>query len=167
MNDVSASVWLLVRVVGASPRGFVCPSTSDRADVLTDAAGQKVEATRRGNFRGSGNLSYGYANPFTGNYRTWDRLPVYYPLMADRGPATSAEAQKGLSPKDSALTLARGNSANHGRAGQNVLYAYGGVEFMTTPFSGDGWDWKAGTTGENIYAGGDGGEAGAWLVPGR
>lgn len=153
-NDVTASLWLLVRTQGLSPARFVCPATDDRADPMTNEAGRPVEALKRGNFRGPGNLSYSYANPFSSvGYRTTDAHPPYYAVMADRNPGVTSDGSDvtGVKHDDPALKRSRGNSMNHRRAGQNVLFSYGNVEFMSTPFCGDGWEWSTGKTGDNIY----------------
>lgn len=163
-NDVTASLWLLVRTQKLSPRVFVCPSTDARADLLTNEQGQRVPAEKRGNFRGPGNLSYGYANPFSAlSYRVTDAPGAYFALVADRGPGEAATQVKADEPP---LVVAKGNSPNHPGlgslrrgwgTGQNVLFSYGNVEFMTTPFCGVGWMWGdryrgvAPSTGDNIY----------------
>jgi prepilin-type N-terminal cleavage/methylation domain-containing protein len=161
-NDVTASLWLLVRTGKLASTGvFVCPSTDDRRDGMTNERGMRVEAIKRGNFRGAGNLSYSYSNPFSlGGYKSRDRRHPYFVIVADRNPGKSAGS--GWSwrktwdvtdvKSDSApLVMRRGNSRNHGGAGQNVLYALGAVEFVKTPFCGDGRDDAAGKAGDNIY----------------
>ena len=64
-NDVTASLWLLVRGGYASPALFICPSSSDYADPLTDATGKDVAPNDRSNFKRARNLSYSYASPFS------------------------------------------------------------------------------------------------------
>ena len=132
-NDVTASLWLLVRLDLASPRDFVCPSTADTPDPLADGAG------RRSNFRSADHLSYSYASPFSPapGYRLNDTRPPEFALIADRNPGPAA-ADPAV---DSApLALSAANSSNHGRSGQNVLYADGHAEFSATPYCGQGGD---------------------------
>ena len=151
-SDVTASLWLLVRggyVTNLSL--FVCPSSGQHADRMTDAVGRPVPAARRSNFRSAANLSYSYADPFSGyaDYRLdSDVLGGQFALLADKNPGASA-AQVG---HDAApLDWAKGNSLNHGQAGQNVLYADGTVSFQTTPYCGVGVDASKKTDGDNIY----------------
>jgi prepilin-type processing-associated H-X9-DG protein len=151
-SDVTASLWLLVRggyVTNLSI--FVCPSSREYPDRLTDPIGRPVAADRRSNFRSAANLSYSYADPFSGyvDYRlNSDVLPAHFALLADKNPG-SAAAKVG---HDAApLDLARGNSLNHGQAGQNVLFADGSVTFQTTPYCGVGVDADKKTDGDNIY----------------
>lgn len=161
-NDVTASLWLLMRTGKITSAGvFVCPSTDDRADPMTNEAGRKVDALKRGNFRSSVNLSYSYADPFSlGGYKSLDRRHPYFVIAGDRNPGKSAgtgwswrktwdvtEVKSGSAP----LVMRRGNSRNHGGAGQNVLYALGAVEFVRTPFCGDGRDDGAFKSGDHIY----------------
>jgi type II secretory pathway pseudopilin PulG len=145
-SDVTASLWLLVREGYVTDLSiFVCPSTFRQPDHLRDAP-----ATRRSNFRSPSNLSYSYANPFSGyaDYRlNSDILPAQFAILADRNPGASAASVAYNAPP---LELARGNSLNHHREGQNVLYADGSAEFRTTPYSGVGRATTS-TAGDNIY----------------
>jgi len=133
-SDVTASLWLLVRMNLAQPADFICPSTDDWADRSEDSAGRLVVAGRRSNFRSPANLSYSYASPFSAalGYRlNSDSLKADFAVIADRNPGM-------VPPPASAppLKLAAGNSTNHDQAGQNVLYADGHVDFQATPYCG-------------------------------
>lgn len=145
-NDVTAGLFLLIRVQKVPPELFICPSANGEPDDL-----QGEIALKRSNFTSRSNLSYSVAlqYPWTFNNSGWG---YYYgadmrqdlPLMADLNPGSNG------TPKVYELTLAspeadmrQGNSTNHGRAGQNVLYVDGRVEFMKTPF--------AGAENDNIY----------------
>jgi type II secretory pathway pseudopilin PulG len=151
-NDVTASLWLLVRGgYVKEPAVFVCPSTDDRADSMTDERGRPVGAGKRGNFRAPIHLSYSYANPFSAAaYRSTDRRASDFVVLADRNPGLSRGADvTSVRANFPPLERARGNSHNHGGAGQNVLYAIGTVEFVTTPFTGVRREGEK--TGDNIY----------------
>lgn len=146
-NDVSASLWVLVRqgyVVDASV--FICPSTSDRPDAMLDGQLRHAAASQRGNFRFPSNLSYSYCSPFSAvpNFRVTDLRDWSFAIMADKNPGVRGESDVTTAPYDAPpLQLARANSNNHGRAGQNVLYPAGNVSFVRTPY--------AGIDGDNIY----------------
>ena len=142
-NDVSASLWLLVRGnYITDPSVFVCPSTWDRPDPLTSAAGEKVGPDRRGNFRSARHLSYSYASPFSNAEKyelSTDVLEGDFVIMADRNPGRRADGKSDVTAVDSTaapLAHALANSLNHDRAGQNVLYAYGNIVFVNTPYVG-------------------------------
>jgi hypothetical protein len=141
-NDITASLWLLVRGgFVKDPATFICPSTSDRPDTLTDAQGNPVSPLKRGNFRGPDNLSYSYASPFTDAFKvdfSSDRLHAEYAVVADKNPGFACDGDRVLGPARDAppFELATGNSPNHQQAGQNVLHPAGDVSFETTPYCG-------------------------------
>jgi prepilin-type processing-associated H-X9-DG protein len=146
-SDVTASLWLLVREDYITDLSvFICPSTTATPDTLTDSWGRPVAATHRSNFRHSSNLSYSYADPFSGyaDYKLDFDQPGGFALLADRNPGTSAAVPAHDAPR---LQLAVGNSLNHQRAGQNVLYADGSVSFEVTPYCGVG----PSEDGDNIF----------------
>jgi type II secretory pathway pseudopilin PulG len=147
VNDITASLWLLVRGGYIKDLGvFICPSTDDEADTLTDAAGNAVPATKRWNFRSPKNLSYSYDSPFTdafGGLFTSDNLDYECAVVADRNPGYECDTDGAvLGPARDAepFELAKGNSPNHQYAGQNVLHPSGDVEWKTTPYCGLGND---------------------------
>lgn len=150
-SDVTASLWLLVR--GGYVKDisvFVCPSSTQRPDTLMDEQGHVMAATMRSNFRSSANLSYSYASPFSGygDYRlNSDYLPAQFAILADRNPGAGAAL---VAHDASPLELAAANSRNHNRAGQNVLFADGSIEFVATPYCGVGRD-ASHPDGDNIY----------------
>ncbi len=141
-NDVTASLWLLVRRGYVKDLSiFICPSSSDEPDHLTNAAGAEVPATRRGNFRHPENLSYSYASPFTDAVPfsfTSDGVDAEIILLADKNPGFTCDGIRVKGPAWDAppFELANGNSPNHQRAGQNVLFGDGHVEFEATPYCG-------------------------------
>ncbi|CAN5414968.1 hypothetical protein BH09PLA1_BH09PLA1_19810 [soil metagenome] len=151
-NDVTASLWLLVRQGWVSPTAFVCPGSTDSRDLMTDSAGRFVKPMQRGNFRKPSNLSYSYASPFSNalNFKlNSDFLNLYFGLVADKNPGIGPTSDV-TAPAYSAdpLELSRANSLHHGRAGQNVLYPSGFVLFQRTPYAGANYGQSS---GDNIY----------------
>ena len=153
-NDVTASLWLLVRGGFVKPEDFICPSTSDYTDPLTDAAGKATEISNRSNFRGKRNLSYSYANPFSAapGYRfNANLLPGDFVVVADMNPGKSDRWDvTGPEHNASPLELAKANSRNHGGAGQGALFADTHVEWRQTPYTGVGY-YATTEAGDNIY----------------
>lgn len=134
-NDVTASLWLLAREGLAPPQKFICPSTSDWAEPEPPAS--------RSNFSDGSHLSYSYASPFSsapGYKMDDDSHEADFALVADKNPGNSGKFGKITMPPYNAepFTLSMANSANHGKVGQNVLYADGHVSFQTTPYCGVG-----------------------------
>jgi prepilin-type processing-associated H-X9-DG protein len=154
-NDVTASLFLLVREGFVASRGksgglslFVCPSSDDTPEHLTNGHGASVAVRARANFREASHLSYGYSSPFSSavKYRmNTDWLAAGAAVMADKGPGPVSNAPAVDAPP---LDMRRANSANHGGAGQNVLYGDGHVDFQRTPYCGYRDDEGA---GDNIY----------------
>jgi hypothetical protein len=147
-NDVTASLWLLVRTkLITDMRVFVCPSSDDYRDTMLDSNGRPQDPTRRSNFRSWRNLSYSYASSFTSapGYRFNNDAPGGIALLADRNPGVLVDAHADQ------RELTRGNSPNHAHAGQNVLYAFY-VIFEQTPYCGVGYDSKRGILGDSIYS---------------
>ncbi|MGH7215544.1 MAG: type II secretion system protein [Tepidisphaeraceae bacterium] len=146
-NDVTASMWLLVRLRLVRHTKFVCPSSHDTRDPLVDASGKPVPLKQRGNFRSPRHLSYSYSSPFSSApwYRMNDNQPSEFALMADMSPGVAGRGDDVTGPAHDAppLELARANSNNHHKAGQNVLYAAGYVAFQSTPYCG--------MKGDNIF----------------
>lgn len=145
-NDITASLWLLVR--GGFIRDvsiFICPSTNDEPDALTDSTGKPVSVAARWNFRSAKNLSYSYDSPFTDSLKQTfsnDRLREECAVLADKNPGFDSDGGRVLGPaRDAApFELAKGNSPNHQHAGQNVLHPSGDVSFEPTPYCGLGYD---------------------------
>jgi hypothetical protein len=79
-----------------------------------------------------------------------DWLNSEFALMADKNPGTRGKDDDVTAPayNTDSQSLSRANSNNHDKAGQNVLYPAGNVEFVTTPYAGVGYGQGA---RDNIY----------------
>src|SRR6185436_10122564 len=103
----------------------------DSADPIDDAGGRAVSVDLRGNFRGPDSLSYSYASPFSAapGYRLNDTQRSGFAVMSDKNPGNSDSRNNAAGVPFGAppLEFSVANSPNHGRAGQNVLYADGHV----------------------------------------
>ncbi len=146
--DVTAAIYLLLRQNYLKTSAvLVCPETDDTPDTYMDEG----SPAKRSNFSSRENLSYSIALP----YNRWDQGPnppddrqwgYYYgvemkpdlPLMSDINPGTSGDAPgvSGLTLSSSEREVRQGNSPNHRKEGQNVLYFDGRVEWAKTPFCG-------------------------------
>lgn len=146
-NDVTASLFLLVRNGLAKPISFICPSTNDDPEMDAHPEHWKEHS----NFSSGWHLSYSYASPFSSaaGYKLNDYLPADFALMADKNPGISPDGSNVGAPSwDSPpFQMEQANSRNHRRVGQNVLYTDGHVQFQTTPYCGVGHDAER----DNIY----------------
>lgn len=142
-NNVPASLFLLLRTQDIGSEVFTCPSSNATKD---DFNGGANTAQNRSNFTSvQGNLSYSYANPYASTVATGAGYRLNTSLSPDF--AVASDMNPGTSPTNlNAVTIVRstspssqmrlGNSNNHDRDGQNILYGDGRVEFVQTPFSG-------------------------------
>jgi prepilin-type N-terminal cleavage/methylation domain-containing protein len=157
-NDVTASLWLLVRGGMAKPEQFICPSGDESPDPML-TGGRRMEANQRSNFTSGQHLSYSYCSPFSGYVNAkgqrfrlnTDILPADFAVMADKNPGVSTALGTNVADipyNASEGKFAAANSRNHKAAGQNVLYVTGEVRFQKTPYCGYGaTSWER----DNIY----------------
>jgi prepilin-type N-terminal cleavage/methylation domain-containing protein/prepilin-type processing-associated H-X9-DG protein len=134
-NDVTAALFLLVRMERLPVEMLVCPYDDQNAwekDPPPDAA-------NRSNFTNyRKNLGYSFANPYpskaaaAARYTFTNHLPAYFAVAGDMNPGTGGTT----------------NSENHEGRGQNVLYADGHAEWQ------DGV--LVGVDRDNIYTAKDG-----------
>jgi prepilin-type N-terminal cleavage/methylation domain-containing protein/prepilin-type processing-associated H-X9-DG protein len=140
-NDVTAPLWLLARVQKLPTSVFVCPYND-----VNEFEPDKQRPIDRSNFTDfKKNLGYSYANAYpdaaanVAGYRLTSKLGATFALMADLSPGIDpARKADPFHPTTSSPTsdLRYGNSPNHEREGQNVLYADGHVSYELTPFVG-------------------------------
>lgn len=148
-NNVVASLFLLLRTQDIGSEVFTCPSSNATKD---DFGGGSNTAQNRANFSNlATNLSYSYANPFPtstalgSGYKLNNSLSPDFAVASDINPGTTGTgnlvtAVRTASPSSQ---MRFGNTNNHDRDGQNVLYGDGRVEFQQSPF--------VGVTRDNIF----------------
>lgn len=153
-NDVTAAIFLLLTTQDSTPEVYVCPqSDGDKWDF----GGEGRTAGNWSNWEGREgirrHLSYSMQNPYADDAAVasgfkWNSgLGADYAIMADMNPGVSkpdANVVEMKSTDTSPAARRRGNSRNHDREGQNVLYGDGHVDFAISAF--------AGVNGDNIYA---------------
>jgi prepilin-type N-terminal cleavage/methylation domain-containing protein/prepilin-type processing-associated H-X9-DG protein len=146
-NNVPSCLYLLLRTEDITSGVFCCPSTTQQPDTF---GGQGLVALNHSNFTYPLNaeLSYSYATPYpqygAANFKMTSALDAGYAVAADISPGTTSSNASdnvlSVNSSSSAQQMTFGNSNNHQKAGQNVLFADGHVEFDTTPLVGENQD---------------------------
>jgi len=147
-NDLTAGVYLLIRTQDITPEVFICPSSNDEKDTL---GGHPTDWGC--NFTALKNLSYGFAANMYANSTSvgtgvkWNNtLDPSFAMAGDKGPgtttggSTSASVGYTLTTGSTSANKRGGNSVNHDRDGQNLLYADGHAEFQNTSMVGQNND---------------------------
>jgi prepilin-type N-terminal cleavage/methylation domain-containing protein/prepilin-type processing-associated H-X9-DG protein len=144
-NDVTAPLWLLARAEHLPTQVFMCPYND-----VNEFEADKGDPQKQANFTNyAKNLGYSYANPYpdaaavSKGYKLTNKVPAGFTLMADLNPGVSANRKSDVflpNPKSPTTEMRYGNSENHEREGQNVLFADGHVTYSLTPFVGIGDD---------------------------
>jgi prepilin-type processing-associated H-X9-DG protein len=154
-NDVTAALFMLLRTQDITSEVFTCPY----ADQEKDTYGGKPDAApiQRSNFTDhKKNLSYSYQNPYANTtaigagWKLNNAIGAEYAVAADKNPGTAGSNDNvfGVTATSSAKDMKRGNSNNHDKDGQNILYGDGHVAWESNPF--------VGVNRDNIYTTADG-----------
>jgi prepilin-type N-terminal cleavage/methylation domain-containing protein/prepilin-type processing-associated H-X9-DG protein len=155
-NDITASLYLLLRTQEIGTEVFTCPSSN--SEKWVPVSGETVQwytnfytnTTDTAAPSATKNLSYSYANPYpntaaiSSGYKMNSSLSPEFAVAADANPganntgsgATAAGKNGSITTGSAGSEMRGGNSSNHGRDGQNVLYGDGHVEWTSNPFVG-------------------------------
>jgi len=142
VNNVSESYFLLLKTQDITPEVFTCPSSNAERDNYGGGTGTANLVVNFSNI--VKNLSFSFANPFPDNYAFGQAYTLLangeptFAVAADMNPGTSGVGDNVItvSTSSSGVGMRFGNSNNHGKDGQNVLYMDGHVEFQNNPFVG-------------------------------
>ena len=151
VNNVPQALYLLLRTEDITSAVFVCPSSNATADVYGGGTNTALNQINFTNIQA--NLSYSYACPYPdtnalgSGYKMVQGLEPTFAVAADINPGTLGNSGNDnvLAPNTSSSgqSMRYGNSNNHGKDGQNVLFGDGHVEFDNNCF--------VGTDRDNIY----------------
>jgi len=163
-NDVSAALFLLLRTQEITAEVFTCPSSNAEK---WDFGGGSNTALNWSNWNGYSSsqagstqrsLSYSYQDPYpstdavSSGFKLNNSISAEFAVASDVNPGWSGGIGGGgandnvliVTSTSSAKDMKAGNSNNHDKDGQNVLYGDGHVEFQSNPFCG--------TQRDNIFA---------------
>jgi prepilin-type processing-associated H-X9-DG protein len=145
-NNVPMSLFLLLTNEDVTSGIFVCPSSGAVPD--TYGGGTNTALNRTSFSSVQNNLSYSYACPFANTavvaagFKMNASIDPTFAIAADINPGTTPAATDNALLYPGAANAAS-NSNNHNKAGQNVLYADGHVEFQQSV--------NVGYQADNIY----------------
>jgi prepilin-type N-terminal cleavage/methylation domain-containing protein/prepilin-type processing-associated H-X9-DG protein len=143
-NNVTSCMFLLLRTEDITPAVMVCPSSNATPDTYGNGS---LTAQNRSNFTSiNQNLSYSYADPFASSpavgsgYKMVSGIDPGFVIAADINPGTTSsnggDNVLAVGTSSSSQQMQLGNSNNHSKAGQNVLFGDGHVEFDNNCFQG-------------------------------
>jgi prepilin-type N-terminal cleavage/methylation domain-containing protein/prepilin-type processing-associated H-X9-DG protein len=139
-NDVTASLFMLLRTQDITSEVFTCPSSNSEKDLYGGGTNAPIN---RSNFTSNKNLSYSYQDPFPGTsaigagFKFNNTLGAEFAVAADMNPGTT-NGDNIYTPNNtsSAKDMRLANSNNHDKDGQNILYGDGHVAWESNPFVG-------------------------------
>ena len=136
-GGTSAGLFKLVQDGYAPPGAFTCPAGSGQGDGKFELRAGMVD------FPSARSVSYSYQHTFASRVlrrgtAALATVAESMAILADQNPAFPGDDARGAPGRVEA-----GNSPNHGRSGQNVLYLDMHVAWSETP--------NAGVEGNNIY----------------
>jgi prepilin-type processing-associated H-X9-DG protein len=119
---------------------FTCPSSNAEKDLFGGGTNAPINRT---NFSGSKNLSYSYQDPFPGTtaigagFKLNNAIGAEFAVAADMNPGTAGgDNVLAVLASSSAKDMKQGNSNNHDKDGQNILFGDGHVGWESNPFVG-------------------------------
>jgi len=150
INNVPQCLYLLLSTEDVVSAVFICPSSGAQPDNYGGGSNTYLSQSNFSNIQT--NLSYSYANPYpdqtaTGaGFKMIQGIDPTFAVAADINPGTTGAGADNVLAVTTTSTTAgvqQGNSNNHSKVGQNILFADGHVEFDNTCL--------VGTNGDNIY----------------
>ncbi|HTW95304.1 MAG TPA: DUF1559 domain-containing protein [Tepidisphaeraceae bacterium] len=162
-NNIPAAMWLIMRTEDISSGVFICPSSNSTADNYGSSPTLTLSAIDRSNWTNASlytECSYSYAdcypnlNAVSAGYKLVEGMDPTLAIMADINPGIAATVtldaagvgDNVMLPNSASSSTQKkwANSDNHGKDGQNVLFADGHVDFENTAWCG--------MNGDNIYS---------------
>jgi prepilin-type N-terminal cleavage/methylation domain-containing protein len=146
VNNVPAELYMLMRTEDLTAAVMVCPSAND-TPCSYQKGNPKGNVLSQSLFDVTTNLSYsvepgypssnGNPSPIDSGFRWTNTLKADFAICADRNPGTQGgQNEVGILTTSSTKQIQLGNSLNHQKIGQNVLYGDLHAEFQQSPLCG-------------------------------
>ena len=140
-NDVTAAFFHLLRESDLVAEVFICPSANTTEVGYADGASKLSYvnwANPVENVSYSFQVMYPSGSAQTAGFKWTDSLAATVAVAADLNPGITdgRDDVTGVSINSPSREMQLGNSNNHSKEGQNILYADGSVRFEQTPFQG-------------------------------
>ncbi|HWE92995.1 MAG TPA: DUF1559 domain-containing protein [Tepidisphaeraceae bacterium] len=157
-NNVTASLFLLLKTMDITSEVFICPSTPGRPGFTNGQSAQSDAAVQNAsnwasiplNMTYSVNVMFPSRAAIPTGWRWNYALSSNFAIAADI--SSGAQGLTTISPGATPEQFRAVNSPNHNGDGQNVLFADGHVEFSSTPFCGA--VRASATAKDNVYTSG-------------
>jgi prepilin-type N-terminal cleavage/methylation domain-containing protein/prepilin-type processing-associated H-X9-DG protein len=140
-DSVTGSLFLMVKDGSTGVKSWICPSSGDSKDPLTQdgtADGTAADLEDCDDFYAGNNLSYSPVNMFeTSQSRQWTaNVSADWVIMADKNNSEEDQEFSDSNDPDSEK-VEEANSQNHSQGdGQNCLFGDGHVSWSPDPFQG-------------------------------
>jgi type II secretory pathway pseudopilin PulG len=143
-NNIPQALYLLLRTEDITSAVFVCPSSNVQPDQFGGGSSTALNQINFSNLQT--NLSYSYANPYpdpaslSSGYKMTESVDPGFAIAADINCGTAGnnggDNVIAVTTNSSLTGMHLGNSNNHNKDGQNVLFSDGHVDYDNTPFVG-------------------------------
>ena len=151
VNNIGAAIYLLLKTQELTSAVFICPSSNNEADTYrrgTPTGNVQNQSNFSGNVADTDtkwylNCSYSFevmypnANAVNDGFRWTSTLKADFAIAADLNPGSvNGQNPQKITTTSSSKDQMTGNSTNHQKAGQEVLYGDGHVEFQQSSMCG-------------------------------
>lgn len=146
VNNITASLWKLIRNGSVGAKGFICPSSGNKMGMQLGADGGAMLLLWPLDFAGAENLSYSPINMYHESAKAkWrSKAASEDVVLGDNNNADGPGVHELSKGADAAVVAKLENSANHYGEGQSFGFADGHVQFSYNPF--------VGVKDDNVYA---------------
>jgi prepilin-type N-terminal cleavage/methylation domain-containing protein/prepilin-type processing-associated H-X9-DG protein len=141
VNDITGAFYHLMRQSDLTAEVFICPSANAEPVEFAGGRGKSAYVNWANPIQ---NVSFSFQNMYPNldavgrGFKWTDALSSTFAVAGDMNPGRTGgrDSVTSVSTNSSNKEMRLGNSNNHNKEGQNVLFADGSVRFVNTPFEG-------------------------------